>query len=1228
MLPPELLDGQRFDINRPFGNGRDDDGDGVVDEPDEYGLGEPAWVTNATTTGAGQPPNSGNCPIPGMPTGSGNAVNLAIDWNGDGTINSADALMVRHLMARYLYVLAMTSVDPTVLQTGIQQTAIQYDAGGTANPSAETGGTNPVNVFQVEFALAQWAINCVDFRDRDSTMTPFEFDRNPFNGWGVDGVLDDGSGTVSKDDTSGERCLVWGCERPELLITETLAWHDRRTQDLPSVDSGIVNGPMGNKDTNNDFDQAVLPMPACFIELYNPWVTQYSTQSTTGGEQSNAPAAAEAAGEFYYDQNNPNSAYFPYGASNANYPTAKQPTGVVLNKVATDSTGKASPVWRLIFVNNGLYAGATQTLGPATIDARTVDPDDPVLPTYLPNFSSYIDRIAYFVAPPGAGYSATFPSTGTVFPSTSSTIYYPSSATVGTTGPATLKPGRYAVIGSYGGDNLSGLYFSKLGRSTNNVGSATDPNAGAPTGADTNPRQIVLAPKQPSSETNQVTVYNSGQIAPLPAEPAPILGGSSGQDAQNAIAIALDTAVTSGGTAGPRTFGISDPVGGYTNAVSATPNAAGEPVLVTAAPQPLDYTSGDRSLLINQTITGYRTVHLQRLANPQIPFNAISNPYLTIDSASVDVTAFNGIWNQTTDPNSGTGFSGAFASTQRGDQSALTGTPAMPPQLKNQSNVLWVREFGHTSPVTAGLANAGVLAQNQGSVASQVFTPVLHHSIGYLNQMYGLASVNANSPYTAAASTAYTSSNYAAPSAYLGMPTTPFPWLTWNNRPYTTPLELALVPKSRSSRLLSDFSLGPTSANSIYQSQSGGVILYPNSPGSGGAVVLSPAPAGGAGPFFNHLLNFFDTGSSMPSNLYRIFELLQTPSRFVGTDTMLSPNGSTGYGVSNAFGNPNSGPPAKPPSQLYGDYAPNTSPGWYGGNVPYTIGSSSLGTYVLPPLNKVSEYRDPGRVNINTVQDPVVWQGILNGLQFPLLTSTGSANVAGTVTTQANSNAPPAWGLNGMSGVQVPTTTPSYFTNPFRSFAGAGLTNSIYTSPGYTVTALDGSSVNPYLNGTSVFNSGGSPSALRDVDATFWRTSQIGSVTGNLLFEAQGLSGGTIQAYSDPTKSPLFRLQNVSRMSNLLTTRSNVYAVWITVGYFQVTPWYGPTVASPGPTSPVVYDTAHPDGFQLGQELGSDTGDIKRHRAFYMFDRSIPVGFERGIDHNVQNAIVLRRFIE
>ncbi len=37
----------------------------------------------------------------------------------------------------------------------------------------------------------------------------------------------------------------------------------------------------------------------------------------------------------------------------------------------------------------------------------------------------------------------------------------------------------------------------------------------------------------------------------------------------------------------------------------------------------------------------------------------------------------------------------------------------------------------------------------------------------------------------------------------------------------------------------------------------------------------------------------------------------------------------------------------------------------------------------------------------------------------------------------------------------------------------------------------------------------------------------------------------------------------MGRFTNKITTRSNVYAVWVTVGYFEVTPWLG---TNPGRT--------------------------------------------------------------
>jgi hypothetical protein len=94
--------------------------------------------------------------------------------------------------------------------------------------------------------------------------------------------------------------------------------------------------------------------------------------------------------------------------------------------------------------------------------------------------------------------------------------------------------------------------------------------------------------------------------------------------------------------------------------------------------------------------------------------------------------------------------------------------------------------------------------------------------------------------------------------------------------------------------------------------------------------------------------------------------------------------------------------------------------------------------------------------------------------------------------------------------------------------------------------------------------------------------------------------------FENASRNPTFEYQSLQRLGNLTTGRSNVYSVWITVGYFEV---------------------RKSDG-SLGVEVGIDEGRIKRHRAFYMIDRSIPVAFEPGENHNVDNAVILRRYVD
>ena len=64
---------------------------------------------------------------------------------------------------------------------------------------------------------------------------------------------------------------VWGAaERTDLLITETLATHDRRTEDLAS-DFTKQQLEANNPQKDDDLDQRLRPKGSAFVEIYNPW---------------------------------------------------------------------------------------------------------------------------------------------------------------------------------------------------------------------------------------------------------------------------------------------------------------------------------------------------------------------------------------------------------------------------------------------------------------------------------------------------------------------------------------------------------------------------------------------------------------------------------------------------------------------------------------------------------------------------------------------------------------------------------------------------------------------------------------------------------------------------------------------------------------------------------------------------------------------------------------------
>lgn len=759
-------------------------------------------------------------------------------------------------------------------------------------------------------------------------------------------------------------------------------------------------------------------------------------------------------------------------------------------------------------------------------------------------------------------------------------------------------------------------------------------------------------------------------------------------------------------------------------------------------------------LMRTGTTANYRMIHLQRLANPLLPWNPDPkladgktpnpeykpnlpvNPYLTVDSSSVNLTAFNGTSvaegdiDHTKQKNEGKmrpwiygqGVSEeltdylsnmqageqvwVFRSLERGfwNRQNLVGSKAVPNPTVGPQRVLWAQEPANVMLKRSSIEILDLIALRQMSmrvdeVPTQVATDqhlfknhcnmVLEHSLGFGNESYGLLYDQQGTQ--GMSSTPPTLSAYGAPAPgqmlfthnvnpQTGAPTaapktileSTNPWLQWGNRPYVSSEELLNVPSGSQATMLRFYSAGAT-ANPY--------------DGTGLDATGKPVPnmarlAAMRSPF-GQLMNFTQT-AVVPAtsgvdvsdvdgdndktellyigapNFYRILDFVQVPSRFVGTETMLN-------------------------AETFNDVA----------GVADTIGLDMTGPgdprlNFQPPFNKISRQRDPGRVNLNTVMGRKaggqIWSDVFDGIMH----RNHDRNLSGTQLGHLG----PAWrdivlsrkgyvevdagvtlALFGVGSVEKKTAQaapdvnefglnknfPTMFANPFRS-PDAGDLVPLQSMVHYGVDA-------GWLR-RHHFNRGGRPKwGMAGVDdngdgstddtreAGFGGDDLVVDIgTGSLLPVASTTPFPTAQSgipllsesfsapYYDGDRNPYNYYQPLSRLGNLVTNRSGVFAVWITVGYFEVekAPDFasnenniqqrlgGDGAANSAATQAALqlYNRIYPDGYMLGRELGVDTGNVKRARGFYIIDRTEEVGFKPGEDLNVEKMIRLRRRIE
>ncbi|MBX7168895.1 MAG: hypothetical protein K1X74_21340 [Pirellulales bacterium] len=1079
MMAPSYFDGLRFDLDRPLGNAWDDNQNGIVDEPGETlgGNPEPLWDGAQSQIGAvtqdlnndGRPDN--------------------VDRNTDGYIDDNDVL-VRHAMARQLFVMAMMSRNGAMNATG--------SSGREYTPQE----------------LAQWAVNVVDYIDRDSICTGFEYDANPLDGWGVDGDIK----TDESSSTCPTRRVAWGVERPELLMTETLAFHDLRTEDTASDTSNKKHFPVGTPGNDTNLDQARRPEGTLVVELFNP---QGIRQARSG--------------EFYAKKNTTSGAWDLIAG---------------VNLRVKDRATNADPVWRFVVwenKNNRNEDEIKQLRASASFpDEATNDNAD----LTFDDANDYkIERSIYFTPPS----NPTAPEHGEI-------AYYPSTTEL--TRDAIVEPGAYAVIGP-AESTMQAIVMGGDLSSTSNV-------------------KLEFKPPQPQVAASDPYTFDVIQDLVATGYPKHKKDGSSLSGSEESIrppvGVVVDT--SSAGTA--LRMSISEPTaatiynGGNLQPDGTLSPPENEPFDKQAAeewysaadadgdgdlgPSPTsglesDAKSDDDQDNIATPDYGtkqhnYRHLVLQRLANPALPYNKLTNPYITVDWMPLDLSLFNST------------FSSTAAKIQTRQRSGAS------------YNLFAEEEF-------------------TGTQKSAALTERLKHTLGFLNDAWHSASaMGAHRWWTPSTLAALDPKNLALNNLgydedyFVGQPKdAQFPWLILPNRPLVSPYELMLVPKSTPSRLLAEFSraLNLTS-NTIYSDKQGR---------------------------FSHLLNFFGASEKgfpstpkLQNDLFRMFDFVNVRSRFSGTEVLLNTQQFAGYPTGNPVN------PSAPNDLLFG---------WFEGT------TGQFERCFRPPFNRISTYREPGRVNLNTIFDDG-WT--IQALAGGLYNSAAHSSVdlwRRTIMSRRGYAAPGAGGtLQYYQELTRHTSTfPSLVSNPFRGFSGGELAPVVPP----TAMAPKDKLQRPGINCTLLRPDPITPADLDDRNDPDPSGAQEG------LFE---LTGST--AADRPSSNPAFRYALYNRLGNTVTTRSNVYAVWITVGYFEVEPV--PLNPDNNPNDPVAsyysglgYNAdemaaVFPDGYRLKGELGSDTGDIVRHRAFYLIDRTIPVAFERGETHNARNAIILRRSVD
>lgn len=1281
LFPLEFIRNESFNLNRPFGNG-------VLEAPAGYDVDEPtelisfnqraieATATYQVTTHPFNVDSLATADTTGLDIGSG--------------------METRQLFARNLYSIAQLLVPddyafPNVDRT-YWQSLCQIAYSNTSTDDSKFTARQRMIKLRAR-VLAQWAVNVADFRDSDGAMTRFAYDEDPYRRLNVylnrfkdtGGNIVGYQGNIARNETAGwtvtPRCVVWGMEQPEALLTESLAFHDtkiRKDEVAPS----------------DRYDQFRMPQGSLFLEIYNP-------RSTAAVDATVLPAI-------------PKSLYSNSGGD----------TALNLSKLSpANSGGEVFPVWRVYISGPVNKAALTQTLktpnerlkatgatSASKFDLTYQLPTSNILDTTLNWTNASAVNTRADVVRAGAGlifdHADTTQQLPDPSPSQSRVILFTRDSTfvpttANTPGVANsqqvfynrnttdimLKGNQYLTIGPRTTTYLGSRTSSKTSASgrpgnqpsrhritlSNNDWIYAYDDAGVEyRGLSTNvrsPLAMVAAAPIPTSPDWATPPANSEatftRIGISVSEPLPIDNYYARPDERvNSNNNTADTTAPSGitPTNAPGFANASIEADAYFDYQTPGAGALAPFDNPTTTQGPLrnwdinadgvpDTQSGVTQFVAAQgTINDWCTAYLQRLADPNKAFDETLNPYITVDWIPIDLTVFHG--EET--------LSGAvkLASRQKLGSCIIPESLAFDAGagktgksfLTTLTNELPTAPAGGTDNFLKFRLNA-----DQGSFAASP-RPTLgtgtdsFMTLGFLNSGFMLATESPNFGNVA---------NLPAP--YIGAPADPNPdpitanpqWhpatVFWANRPYINSFELAYVPVSSPGQLGQEFSaqFGGATANYYAASYTNTDPRMPSSPYSE-FIRNDVAPNGVPDPAFpglnlpgrstagvtnsslaypfGHLLNFFQEMPDLrtpyahlsrnaprydaytqqhakDTSLAQMLDWIDTLSPWADVENLQSPNlfQQRTFDPANDFGR-------------------------------LIATNNVIFAPYRAPYNNMSRRVEPGKINVNSIKSQNVWHGLLyntlepSDIDFsPVAPSSPFAEVNGDI--DYNRNGVNDGAANGGDPERpermYPGTANTKMVQLYNNFLTlrrgyAGAVNGAYVPP---------SGLAYHKDIPSMFGGAFMPASEYGMKPVTRLNASYGSVPANYqppnVPPNKPLSAGspasvTLMRNSIGTNEPgltaalgamdksnaYTQFYPISRLQKLTTERSNTFAVYTTIGLFEI-------------------DSAG----DIGKEYGIDSGEARRFKAFYIIDRSAPIGYRIGEDHNTESTILIRRIL-